>query len=137
MVVYNIILQGCNNVFIGIDSESQLPKVLKRKTSQVVTVKNGQSIVISGLVRVRELEVYKKIPLLGDIPLLGWLFRNSAVQKQLSNLMVIMTPYIIHGANDLRAVYRKKIDERDEFLSKIYGSNYKEDNFYNNLHSYN
>ena len=113
-----------------IDSESKLPSVLKRKTSQIVTVKNSQTVVISGLVKTSEYEIYQKIPLLGDIPILGWLFRNSSKKKQKQNLMIFLTPHIVHGANDLAAVYDKKILERDEILQKIYGSGFKSDDFY-------
>ena len=44
--------------------------------------------------------------------------------------MIFLTPHIVHGANDLAAVYQQKIQERDDFLEKIYGSNFKEDDFY-------
>ncbi len=113
-----------------IDSVSRLPSVLKRKTSQIVTVKNSQTVVISGLVKTSEIEIYQKIPLLGDIPILGWLFRNTDRKKQKQNLMIFLTPHIVHGANDLAAVYDRKISERDEILEKIYGSGFKDDDFY-------
>lgn len=117
----------------SISAETKLPNVLKRKSSQIVTVKNEQTVVISGLVQTTEIEVYKKIPLLGDIPILGWLFRNSSLQKKKNNLMIFLTPHIVHGANDLAAIYQKKIKERDEFLEKVYGSGFKDDDFYAGL----
>jgi general secretion pathway protein D len=116
-----------------IDSISGLPSVVKRKTSQIVTVKNQQTVVISGLLYTAENENYQKIPLLGDIPILGWLFRNSTVSKKNNNLMIFLTPYIVHGANDLAAIYQTKLKQRDEFLEKVYGSDFKEDEFYKML----
>lgn len=114
----------------NVDSSTGLPKVNKRKSKQLVTVKNGQTVVISGLVETREIQSFQKIPLLGDIPILGWLFRNSLVQNVKNNLMIFLTPHIIHGADDLAAVYKSKIEERDQFLASIYGSSHVDDDFY-------
>ena len=124
-----------SNSVQGIDPTSGLPRVNKRKTKQIVTVKNNQTVVISGLVRNQEFESYKKIPLLGDIPIIGWLFRNSSIQSARSNLMIFLTPHIIHGADDLAAVYKAKVEERDAFLATVYGSNFRDDEFYEQLPS--
>ena len=106
----------------SIDANTNLPNINKRKSSQLVTVRNGQTAVISGLVKRREQELYQKIPLLGDIPILGWLFRNSFLQKTTTSLMIFITPYVVYGANDLAAIYRKKINERDSILSAAFGA---------------
>jgi general secretion pathway protein D len=113
-----------------IDSKSELPKVNRRKTKQIVTVKNGQTVVVSGLVQTSEFQSFQKIPLLGDIPIIGWLFRNSNMQTVKTNLMIFLTPHIIHGADDLAAVYKSKVEERDQFLASIYGSGHVNDDFY-------
>ena len=118
---------------LGKLNELGLPEVNTRRTSQLVTVKNAQTIVISGLVQNAEFETFNKIPLLGDIPLLGWLFRNSKVDHQENNLIIFLTPHVIHGPDDLAAIYQAKIQERDEFLEKIYGSGFKDDAFYARL----
>ena len=115
---------------VELDPVAQLPKVKKRKTSQTLTVKNGQTVVISGLVQTTKAETFQKIPLLGDIPILGWLFRNSKVDNRTSNLMIFLTPHVVHGADDLASIYQTKIKERDEYLDYIYGSSYKDDRFY-------
>ncbi len=112
---------------------NSLPSVNTRKSKQIVTVKNGQMVVVSGLVQNQEVESYKKIPLLGDIPILGWLFRNSDIRKIRSNLMIFLKPYIIHGADDLAAIYEQKLKERDEFLDDVYGWGYDSDDFYKRL----
>jgi general secretion pathway protein D len=49
--------------------------------------------------------------------------------------MIFLTPHIIHGADDLAAVYKAKVEERDAFLATVYGSNYKDDEFYEQLPS--
>ena len=118
---------------LGPPSSEGLPSVNKRKTKQNVTVRNGQTIVISGLKETRMIENYKKIPLLGEIPILGWLFRNSSQDTSTNNLMVFLTPHIVHGANDLASIYRDKLKERDSFLKKIDGSDYQDSEFFKQL----
>ena len=104
------------------DPTQGVPKINKRQTSQLVTVKSGQTAVVSGLVKRRESETFQKIPLLGDIPILGWLFRNSAIKKENTSLMVFLTPHIVYGANDLAAIYDKKVQERDEMMADAFGT---------------
>jgi len=128
-----LVLELEQNTLLGQDPQTKLPIIAKRKTKQTVVLKNGQTIVISGLVRYSESETYKKIPLLGDIPLLGWLFRNSTMQSDKNNLVIFITPHIIHGAEDLAAIYKTKVDERDAFFERMTGSNYKNDKFYQKL----
>lgn len=117
------------------DSATGLPIISKRKTTQNVTIKNGQTVVISGLVQSRDIQVFKKIPLLGDIPVIGWLFRNSMIKSQKSNLVIFITPHIVHGPEDLAAIYKAKVSERDQMLEDMYGWNYDSDDFYKRLPS--
>lgn len=111
----------------GLDQNTGVPKINKRQTSQIVTVKNSQTVVVSGLVKRRESEVFQKIPILGDIPLLGWLFRNSQLQKETTSLMIFLTPHVVYGANDLAAIYDKKVAERDEMMANAFGSDSDDD----------
>lgn len=97
-----------------------VPDINKRQTQQIVTVKNSQTAVISGLVKIREGESFQKIPFLGDIPILGWLFRNSSLEKETTNLVIFITPHIVYGANDLAAIYDAKIKERDEIMARAF-----------------
>ncbi len=103
------------------DASTGTPKVNKRQTSQMITVKSGQTAVISGLVKRTENETFQKIPLLGDIPIIGWLFRNTTTTKTNASLMFFLTPYIVYGANDLAAIYEKKVADRDAMLTKAFG----------------
>jgi general secretion pathway protein D len=60
-----------------------------------VTVPNKTTVVISGLIREDVLKTVSKIPILGDIPLLGILFRSTSNQKQRTNLLIFVTPHIV------------------------------------------
>ncbi len=97
-----------------------IPNISKRQTSQIVTLKSGQTAVISGLIKNNESEIFNKIPLLGDIPILGWLFRNTSKSKVISNLMFFITPHIVYGANDLAKIYKDKLAENNDMMSKYF-----------------
>ncbi|MBP9706084.1 MAG: type II secretion system secretin GspD [Oligoflexales bacterium] len=119
-----------SNSFIGQDATSGMPMVSKRNSKTMVTVKNNQTVVISGLEQTIDQQTFQKVPFLGDIPILGWLFRNSSLKKIKSNLTIFLTPHIVHGADDLASIYSRKIQERDEFFEAVYGSSFKESEFY-------
>jgi len=71
------------------------PTTTKRSTKTSVVVKDNQTVVIGGLMEERQEENINKVPLLGDIPLLGWLFKNRSVEKRKTNLLVFLTPHIV------------------------------------------
>ncbi len=58
------------------------------------------------------------MPLLGDIPILGYLFKQTEKTILKQNLLIILTPYIIKDPNDLRRVFERKVRERKEFLER-------------------
>ncbi len=62
-----------------------------------VTVKDGHSIVIGGLISTSDQTSETKVPLLGDIPLLGWLFKTASVDKTRTELLIVLTPRIIRN----------------------------------------
>jgi general secretion pathway protein D len=88
----------------------------KRTAETTLVVKDQQTAIIGGLVRNHVARTETKIPLLGDIPVLGMLFRSSSSDMMKSNLILILTPYIIREQDDLRKVYERKMQERQEFL---------------------
>jgi len=116
--------------------EGQGPPVNTRKSKQIITVKNKQTVVISGLERDFESETYNKIPLLGDIPIIGTLFRSTSKTTQKAQLLMFMTPYIVHGANDLADIYATKRRQMDEFLFRAFGSKFRKSKFYKRIPTY-
>jgi len=92
----------------------------KRTAQTQLVVKDQQTVVIGGLVRNRNARTDTKIPLLGDIPVIGALFRSRSTSMQKSNLILILTPYIIREQDDLRTVYERKMQERQEFLDHYF-----------------
>ncbi len=71
------------------------PIFSKRNVKTFINVDNKQTIVIGGLVATEKLKAIRKIPLLGDIPLLGFLFRRTTYTEKKTNLMVFLTPLIL------------------------------------------
>lgn len=73
-----------------------------RSADSSVIVKNGQTLVIGGLVQDREEVLHNKTPLLGDIPLIGNLFRFQRNQNRKLNLMILLTPRIVETESDMK-----------------------------------
>ncbi len=94
--------------------------ITKRTAQTTVVVGDQQTVVIGGLMRDAVVTSDTKIPVLGDLPLLGFLFRGSSTTKQKTNLLLILTPYIIRNQNDLRAIFERKMQERQEFLDRYF-----------------
>ncbi|MCJ7603472.1 MAG: type II and III secretion system protein family protein, partial [Desulfobulbaceae bacterium] len=76
-----------------------VPGLTTRRTSTVVELKDGQSFAIAGLLKNVIREKIHKFPLLGDIPILGALFRSSSFQKNETELVVIVTPHLVKPFN--------------------------------------
>jgi len=70
----------------------------KRQITTAVLVEDGEILVLGGLISDNIRDSVTKIPLLGDIPLLGWLFRSHTTSKDKQNLMIFMRPSIMRNA---------------------------------------
>jgi len=92
----------------------------KRSADTTVIVRDQQTIVIGGLMRENQLTSETKVPVLGDIPVLGVLFRRTTRQTQKNNLLLIITPHIVRDQNDLRRIFERKMQERQEFLDRFF-----------------
>ena len=94
---------------------------INRRTAKTeVMVRDQQTVVIGGLMRESVSRSETKIPILGDIPLIGALFRRQSTTRQKNNLLLFLTPYIIRDMRDLRAIYERKMRERQEFLDRYF-----------------
>lgn len=71
------------------------PQIVSREVKTTIRAKNGQPIVIGGLFRKNEIEELRKIALLGDLPILGALFRNKETRTEESEVIIVLVPYII------------------------------------------
>jgi len=76
----------------------------KRSAKTSVVVKNTDTVVIGGLIQDTDQVTESKIPLLGDLPLLGWLFKTKNTKREKTNLLIMLTPRIIKDARDMAEV---------------------------------
>jgi general secretion pathway protein D len=94
------------------------PATSKRSIKTSVVVGDQQTVVIGGLMANRAGETATKVPILGDIPVLGILFRNTTKTVKKSNILIALTPYVISDLSDLRRVAERKLRERREFIDR-------------------
>jgi pilus assembly protein CpaC len=73
----------------------QIPALLSRRASTVVEVQEGQTFAIAGLMDNSLAESVRKVPLLGDIPILGHLFKSTSFQRSQTELLVLVTPFLV------------------------------------------
>ena len=88
------------------------PTTTKRALETITVAHDGQTIVVGGLLRDNITVSESKIPLLGDIPFLGWLFRSKSTLVEKLNLLVFLTPHIIEE-KDIREVNARKAQEME------------------------
>ena len=115
---------------IPISAGVTAPVIDVRSADTVVITPDGQTIVIGGLMRNDKGEIVTKIPLLGDIPLLGNLFKHVTTQSQKTELIIFMTPHVIASPTQLASVATHEQNhmlipksysesELDRFLEKV------------------
>ena len=79
------------------------PIISTRRADAVVTMDSGSTVVIGGLMDSSERKVVQKIPLLGNIPIIGEFFKYSSTTKSKQELIILVTPYIVSGYESSRA----------------------------------
>ena len=94
------------------------PATSKRSTKTTVVARDQQTVVIGGLMSDRASETVTKVPILGDIPVIGFFFRSSSRDLKKTNIIIAITPYVISDLSDLRRVAEKKMRERREFIER-------------------
>jgi general secretion pathway protein D len=81
-----------------------------------IVVPNKDTAVLGGLMKEDDVEQVRKVPLLGDIPVLGWLFKSRSTSKEKTNMLIFLTPSIIRLEGDSRRVLNKKLNQRLDFI---------------------
>ena len=96
--------------------------VKKRNIKTFITLKDQETAVLGGLVRESNTKDESKVPILGDLPLIGWLFKNSNVERKKTNLVVFITPHIVRSAKEHKNILSDKLKERMDFIRKWTGN---------------
>ncbi|MFW6366360.1 MAG: type II secretion system protein GspD, partial [Spirochaetota bacterium] len=87
------------------------PSINTRNLSTRISIDDGRTIVVGGLISNNKSEEETKVPVLGDIPVLGWLFKRKVVSYEKRNLLVFITPHIVTDPEKLETLTRQKNDE--------------------------
>ena len=90
------------------------PTTTKRTAETNVQVRDGQTVVIAGLVGDNVDVSSTKVPCLGDIPIVGWLFKSETRNTTRTNLLIFLTPYIVGTPEEAEEIYRQKSSYMDE-----------------------
>ncbi len=95
------------------------PTTNKRTLKTAIVVNDGETVVLGGLQKESQSQTTDKIPVLGDIPVLGKLFQTRGKQRTKQDLLIVLTPYVIRGPSDLRRIFERKQAERREFVERF------------------
>ena len=93
-----------------IDTFQGVPVVNRRSSKTEVVVANGESFVMGGLMKVLKRTEERKVPLLGDIPLLGFLFRSTRDKMEKIELLFLFTPQIFEDDQEAAELARRQIE---------------------------
>lgn len=96
---------------VAVASGVNLPIFTQRSAETTVTVKDGETIVIGGLITSRENDSENKVPLAGDVPVLGNLFRSTVRRSTKTELLIVLTPHVVRTPEDARTL---SIQVRDQ-----------------------
>ena len=94
-------------------TSSTLPVTQKRTVDTTVIVQDSQTVVIGGLIEDAQTENETKVPVLGDIPVLGWLFRDRSETAERTNLYIFLTPRVIKSPAEAREIMQDKRHQMD------------------------
>ena len=86
----------------------------RRETTTQLVVGNGQTVVISGILREENTNIIRKVPLLGDIPLLGELFKSRDITKTNTELLVFITPVVVNNSEE-------NVPANERFIDRLQG----------------
>lgn len=76
------------------------PDLSRRQMSSVISVKDGNRVILGGLINTKNIQDDNKVPLLGDIPLVGYLFKREGMSKRTEEIVIIIEPHIVKKEAD-------------------------------------
>lgn len=98
------------------DFQNSTQPLATRKLETTIVVRNGDTAVLGGLMKEDDVEDIRKVPLLGDIPILGWLFKSRSTSKEKTNMLIFLTPKIVRTASDSNKLLSDKIKQRQKYV---------------------
>ncbi|NEW61149.1 type II secretion system secretin GspD [Sulfurovum sp. bin170] len=106
------------DVLPGSGAAADRPTTTKRSVKTNAIVNHGETIILGGLIKTSTGKSSTRVPVLGDIPILGRLFTSQGEGKNKINVVIYLTPYIVKKSSDLKTL-RKNLDELDSIQQKF------------------
>jgi type II secretory pathway component GspD/PulD (secretin) len=94
--ITTVVSPEVSNIVAFVGANNDLPATSTRRATSVVRVRDGQKFYLGGLLNESEIETVKKVPILGDIPLIRYLFRHYRTEVKQTDLLIEITPTIVH-----------------------------------------
>ncbi len=91
------------------NADQTAPITSKREAKTTVDVQDGQTLVIGGLIKSKKLTTIEKVPILGNIPIVGNLFKKTGHQIEKTNLLVFITPHVVRNLKEENSLTASKI----------------------------
>ncbi|MEO2083613.1 MAG: type II secretion system protein GspD, partial [Desulfurobacteriaceae bacterium] len=101
------------------NADQTAPITSKREARTTVDVQDGQTLVIGGLVKSKKLTTVERVPVLGNIPIIGNLFKKTGHQLEKTNLLVFITPHVVRNLEEENRLTTEKVNLYKENLEKI------------------
>ena len=95
---------------VPISTGVRAPVIATRSAQSRVAIQNGQTIVIGGMMEDRKTETIEKVPLVGDIPVVGNLFKRTQVNKTKTELLIFLTPHVAPAPDNLEGMSQQELD---------------------------
>ncbi|MEN0019340.1 MAG: secretin N-terminal domain-containing protein [Planctomycetota bacterium] len=102
---------------LAVSEDFSTPVISRRRVSTTVSVMDGQTVVIGGLIQNTIDDVINKVPVLGDIPVVGALFRNESRSNRKTELLVVLTPKMIPGGVPAIARHNELSDQEIQLMT--------------------
>ncbi|MEA3231902.1 MAG: type II secretion system secretin GspD [Thermodesulfobacteriota bacterium] len=126
-------LTKLEDVSQGLSQLVDRPTTLKRTIDTTVIVKDKSTIVIGGLIDDALSVSTEKIPCVGDIPVLGWLFKSQSESKEKTNLYIFLTPHVVNNPVEAEKLYRRKRVDIEETIKAGTLKLYNTDKVFNDM----
>jgi general secretion pathway protein D len=94
------ISETASSVATDNSSRTMPPDLSRRQMSSVITVKDGNRVILGGLINTKNVNDNNKVPLLGDIPFLGYLFKREGMTKKTEEIVIVIEPHIVKKEKD-------------------------------------
>ena len=104
-----------------LDANRVGPTTTKRSAKTSVLVRNGDTVVLGGMMQETFTTTQSQVPLLGDIPILGYLFKFKSVSRSKTNLLIFLTPHVIKTPGDMAKISEKQQKKMDSFVEQNKG----------------